>query len=105
MPRTTDFTDGLYRRAIVIPFNRQFSEDEQDKHLIEKWHLKILERAGIVDSQKDGLWVNYFLADGRSTPYAASLLGHLKHWLAHDPSIEGLLEKLPAVNREEITGS
>ena len=26
-------------------------------------HLKILEEAGLVDYQKDGLWVNYSLAD------------------------------------------
>ncbi len=27
-------------------------------------HLKILERAGLVDYKKDGLWVDYFLTDG-----------------------------------------
>ena len=43
-------------------------------------HLKILEEAGLVDYQKDGLWVNYFLADGRNSPYAASVLGNLKHF-------------------------
>ena len=45
-------------------------------------HLKILEDAGIVESNKDGLWVNYTLADGRQSPYAASLLGNLRHWLS-----------------------
>ena len=33
-------------------------------------HLKILEEAGLVNYVKDGLWVNYFLADGRNSPYA-----------------------------------
>ncbi len=50
-------------------------------------HLKILEEAGLVDYKKDGLWVNYFLADGNASPYAASVLGNLKHWLEEDPEI------------------
>ena len=65
-------------------------------------HLKILEDAGLVDFQKDGLWVNYFLADGQSSPYAASLLGNLKHWLEDDPEITELVKKVPFLNREEL---
>jgi ArsR family transcriptional regulator len=66
-------------------------------------HLKILEEAGLVDYAKDGLWVNYFLADGKSSPYAASLLGNLKHWLEDDPEIVELAAKVPFLNREELT--
>jgi len=44
-------------------------------------HLKVLERAGLVNSKKDGLWVDYFLADGSESPYAGSLLGNLRHWM------------------------
>jgi len=66
-------------------------------------HLKILEEAGLVDYQKDGLWVNYFLADGRNSPYAASVLGNLKHWLEDDPEIVELAQKVPLLNREELT--
>lgn len=65
-------------------------------------HLKILEKAGLVSSQKDGLWVNYHLSDGSRTPYAASLLGNLKHWLDDDPKIAGLVEKIPFLNRKEL---
>ncbi len=50
-------------------------------------HLKILEDAGLVDSKKDGLWVNYLLTDGVSSPYAAALLGNLRHWLEQDREI------------------
>ena len=66
-------------------------------------HLKILEEAGLVDYQKDGLWVNYFLADGRNSPYASSVLGNLKHWLEDDPEIVELAQKVPLLNREELT--
>jgi ArsR family transcriptional regulator, arsenate/arsenite/antimonite-responsive transcriptional repressor len=65
-------------------------------------HLKILEDAGIVGFKKDGLWVNYHLTDGRSSPYAASLLGNLRHWLNDEPDIVELTKKLPQLNRFEI---
>jgi len=65
-------------------------------------HLKILENAGLVGSVKDGLWVNYYLADGSSSPYAASLLGNLRHWLSDDPEIACMIVKLPEICREDI---
>lgn len=65
-------------------------------------HLKVLEEAGLVDFQKDGLWVNYFLADGKHSPYAASLLGNIKHWLEDDPAVTELNKKVPFLNRSEL---
>ena len=65
-------------------------------------HLKILEDAGLVTYSKSGLWVNYTLADGSSTPYAASLLGNLKHWLQDDPEVAPILQRLPMIRREDI---
>jgi ArsR family transcriptional regulator len=66
-------------------------------------HLKILEDADLVDYQKDGLWVNYYLTDGKRSPYAASVLGNLKHWLEDDPEIAELVKRVPFLNREELT--
>ncbi|MGD2127533.1 MAG: metalloregulator ArsR/SmtB family transcription factor [Desulfobacteraceae bacterium] len=65
-------------------------------------HLKLLEDAGLVASHKDGLWVNYHLTNGASTPYAASVLGNLRHWLEEDPQIADLIEKLPTIRREDV---
>jgi ArsR family transcriptional regulator len=65
-------------------------------------HLKILEDAGLVTNSKSGLWVNYALTDGGSTPYAATLLGNLKHWLQKDPEVAPILERLPSIRREDI---
>jgi len=65
-------------------------------------HLKVLEEAGLVSFNKDGLWVNYRLSDGLSSPYAASLLGNLKHWLEDDPEIARIAEKTPFIRREEL---
>jgi ArsR family transcriptional regulator, arsenate/arsenite/antimonite-responsive transcriptional repressor len=65
-------------------------------------HLKVLEEAGLVTSCKSGLWVNYSLADGRSSPYAATLLGNLRHWLENDPEVLDMVRRLPEINREQL---
>lgn len=65
-------------------------------------HLKVLEEAGLVASRKDGLWVNYFPTDGSINPYAATLLGTLKHWLQDDPEVAAILKSLPGIRREVI---
>ena len=65
-------------------------------------HLKILEEAGLVEYRKEGLWVNYYLTDGNSSPYAASLLGNLRHWLNDDPEVSELIKIVHHLNREEL---
>ena len=65
-------------------------------------HLKILEEAGIVSFHKDGMWVNYQLADGSASPYAANLLGNLRHWLEDDSEVAEIVEKLSSIRREDI---
>ncbi|HDL90160.1 MAG TPA: ArsR family transcriptional regulator [Thermodesulforhabdus norvegica] len=65
-------------------------------------HLKILEEAGVVDYLKDGLWVNYYLSSGSGSPYVATILGNLKHWLDDDPQIVELIEKVPFIDRNEL---
>jgi len=65
-------------------------------------HLKVLEDAGLVAHKKDGLWVNYHLTDGGKSPYAASLLGNLKHWLKEDKEIMRLEKMIFSINREDI---
>ncbi len=65
-------------------------------------NLKLLEDAGLVESQKDGLWVNYTLADGRQSPYAASLLGNLRHWLNDEQDISTIMGSIDQIDRFEI---
>ncbi len=67
-------------------------------------HLRLLEDTGLLSSSKDGLWVNYRLADGAASPYVAALLGNLRHWLEDDPEIRAAVGRLPFVNREELCG-
>jgi ArsR family transcriptional regulator len=65
-------------------------------------HLKILEHADLIEYSKDGLWVNYRLSDGARNPYAASLLGNLRHWLEEDREVAELVSRLPEIRRETI---
>lgn len=65
-------------------------------------HLKILENAGLLGSEKAGQWVNYYLADGSSSPYVATILGNLRHWLSDDPEIIQLAERLPEIDRKDV---
>ena len=64
----------------------------------------MLEHAGLVGSQKDGLWVNYYLSAGETSPYAATIIGNLRHWLDEDPEVAELIGKIPFLNREELCG-
>jgi ArsR family transcriptional regulator, arsenate/arsenite/antimonite-responsive transcriptional repressor len=68
-------------------------------------HLKILEEAGLITYFKEGLWVNYQLADGARNPYAASLLGNLRHWLEDEADVISLTARLPEIHRESICGN
>jgi ArsR family transcriptional regulator, arsenate/arsenite/antimonite-responsive transcriptional repressor len=65
-------------------------------------HLKVLEEAGLVAYEKDGLWANYYTTNGGDSPYSATLLGALKHWLKDDPEIANLLDRLPFIRREDV---
>jgi ArsR family transcriptional regulator len=67
-------------------------------------HLKILEEAGLITYLKEGPWVNYRLADGAKNPYVANLLGNLRHWLEDDEDVTALVDRLPEINRETISG-
>lgn len=65
-------------------------------------HLKLLEDAELVISCRDGAWVNYRLADGKESQYAAVLIRQMKKWLNDDPGIREVLAQLPGVDRESI---
>jgi ArsR family transcriptional regulator len=67
-------------------------------------HLKILEEAGLVESSKDGMWVNYRLPKKPNTVYARHLLETLGNWLNDDKEILQVVNKARTLNRGDITG-
>jgi len=45
---------------------------------------------------------HYVLSDGKSSPFAATLLGNLRHWLGDDPEVSDLLRRIQTIRREEM---
>lgn len=67
-------------------------------------HLRVLEEAGLTTFRKDGLWVNYTLAERTENAYAHAMLTHLNDWLEDEPDVRGLINRLPEIRRETICG-
>jgi len=67
-------------------------------------HLKILEEAGLVESRKEGMWVNYSLPVNPKTSYAKHMLGVLGDWINDDKEIINVVQQANIVDRCEITG-
>ena len=65
-------------------------------------HLRVLEESGLVAREKDGPWINFRLADGSDSPYAAALLGLLTTWLEEDQGLREILARLPLVDRQHL---
>lgn len=63
-------------------------------------NLNILEDAGLVDRRKEGLYVNYSLSDGGSSPYATNLPVNMMHWFADAPKIHKLFKRKGDIRRE-----
>ena len=65
-------------------------------------HLKNLEDAGLVESSREGSWVNYRLATGKESIYAQAMLENFADWLNDDEQVKEILARLPQVDRERI---
>jgi ArsR family transcriptional regulator, arsenate/arsenite/antimonite-responsive transcriptional repressor len=66
-------------------------------------HLKTLSDAGLVESKKDGLWVDYRLPDKPETPLHAAALSMVKQGLTRDPVVQKDRSQVKAANRLQIT--
>lgn len=65
-------------------------------------HLKILEEAGFIDFEKEGVWIIYKLALSPDTPYVRTLLSQLPGWLNEDSELSEMLTRLPSLDRSRI---
>ncbi len=64
-------------------------------------HLKLLENAGLIESYKDGLWVNYNIA-GNLDSFSAEFVEMLFKNLKNDRQIISDFEKIKKVGRDII---
>jgi putative DNA primase/helicase len=80
LPRLLDGSDGFFRRAMIIRFNRQFKETEQDKNLVDKL---VKELPGILTWAIAGL--QRLLQRGHFVLPASSLVEANKYRINSDP--------------------
>ena len=68
-------------------------------------HLRLLEDADLVRSEKEGMWTNFRLArPEEANQYSKAILEHLKGWLKKDQSIQKLLKQVQVVDRTTCGG-
>ncbi|MBI5905888.1 MAG: winged helix-turn-helix transcriptional regulator [Deltaproteobacteria bacterium] len=65
-------------------------------------HLKTLSEAGLVDSQRDGLWIAYRITDKPDTPMHAAALSLLRRSLKGDERVKKDRAAVKSVNRIDI---
>jgi ArsR family transcriptional regulator len=65
-------------------------------------HLKTLSEAGLVDSERDGLWIAYRIVDKPETPLHAAALSLLRRSLKTDDRVKKDRTIVKSVNRIEI---
>lgn len=66
-------------------------------------HLKLLENAGLIESHKEGLWVNYNI-NSQLDPFSSELIEMIYKDLEKDKQIVYGLKKLKNINRNMICG-
>jgi len=64
-------------------------------------HLKLLENAGLIESYKDGLWVNYNIA-GNIDSFSGQFIQALYKNLGNDRQIKTDEENAKKINRDAI---
>jgi ArsR family transcriptional regulator len=63
-------------------------------------HLRLLEDADLVRSQKDGMWNNFRLATKEEcNPYSWVTLKNVRSWLEDEPQIRELRKRVATVDR------
>jgi ArsR family transcriptional regulator, arsenate/arsenite/antimonite-responsive transcriptional repressor len=63
-------------------------------------HLRLLEDADLVRSQKDGMWNNFRLPTRKEcSPYSRVILENLRTWLENEPQIRELRKRVATVDR------
>lgn len=63
-------------------------------------HLRLLEDADLVRSQKDGMWNNFRLATKKEcNQYSQVVLENLRTWLEGEPQVQEVLDRIKTVDR------
>lgn len=63
-------------------------------------HLKKLKKAGLVESEKEGFWTDYFIKGNNK--YASTVLVLIEKWLNNNDVIKKDLEKMKRADRKKL---
>ena len=63
-------------------------------------HLKKLSNAGLIKTEKDSFWTNYFIAPDNE--YAKEICGLMEKWLNDDRIIKKDIVKLKSAKRDNL---
>ncbi len=66
-------------------------------------HLKTLHEAGLVESEKDGLWVTYRLPRKPETPFHAAALALVRKSLSEEETVRKDRALVASVSKLELT--
>jgi len=67
-------------------------------------HLRILEEANLIISQREGKWVNFFLNAGSPDEKERAILKIVREWMNDDPQVLEDRTKLDSVSRSTLCG-
>jgi ArsR family transcriptional regulator, arsenate/arsenite/antimonite-responsive transcriptional repressor len=63
-------------------------------------HLKKMKKAGLIESEQEGFWTNYYLSE--KDKCAMAVMRNLKTWLNDDAVIKADLQKAKKANRQKL---
>ena len=63
-------------------------------------HLKKMKKAGLIESEQEGFWTNYYLSKGDKC--AAAFMRNIKTWLNDDAVIKADLQKAQKASRQKL---
>jgi ArsR family transcriptional regulator len=65
-------------------------------------HLRILEEAELIYSEREGKWVNFFLNERSKSPEVRSILRTLEKWLEDDRQVQMDIKAIQHIDRMDI---
>lgn len=64
-------------------------------------HLKKLKHSGLIDSEQDGFWTNYFLTKSKD-PHVKALTACVSKWLKDDKTIKNDARQARIISRKNL---
>ena len=97
LPRTRDYSEALYRRALVLTFNNKFDGSNRDVHLIEKLKAEL---PGILNMALAGL---KRLNENKAFTVCSSSLEITSRWRRESDQVSQFVDEACEINPDKKT--